>query len=113
MFIFRIEMHKKSWATLEVNFPCHRITLRAKPHLVAATRLVANPRLSLADLTLPLVNPPTNQGQPNYFLPSSRGMDRGGTGTFLTKPDHAGCVRSSTEGTEESNAARIRMDAQF
>ena len=33
MFIFRIEMHKKSLATLEVNFPCHRITLRAEKAL--------------------------------------------------------------------------------
>ena len=26
-------MHKKSWATLEVNFPCHRISLRAEKAL--------------------------------------------------------------------------------
>ena len=32
---------------------------------------IGNSLLSLADLTLPLVNPPTSQGQPNYFLPSS------------------------------------------
>ena len=47
---------------------------RDRAHLVAATRLLyRKPSTLLADLTLPLVNPPTRQGQPNnFFLPSTR-----------------------------------------
>ena len=55
-------------------------TLRPGLHLVAATRLLyRKPSTLLADLPLPLVNPPTRQGQPNnFFLPfiSGRRMHR-------------------------------------
>ena len=62
---------------------------------------IGNPWLSLADLTLPLVNPPTSQGQPNYFLPSTRTKDA--PSQEPPTKDHAGCVSTEDRRVQSSD----------